>query len=112
MKTYLFNGPHLFKNGSSFMDKNEEPEPMTLRCINVKCVGNDNFMGSDTWNFQIEGRGDEWYHTNYRWALVEETAANKSRMAAVMQIREEIRALELKARQIQNCVTDIGYRDD
>lgn len=75
-KTYLFCGPHLFPVNGTFKDPVEEPTPMTLKCVNVKPTGDNNFMNASTWEFQIEGRGDQWYRTHYYWALVEDTPEN------------------------------------
>ncbi len=72
-KTYLYNYDWLFPVEGEM----EECEPLVLRCINIEPAGNNNFMGSSTWRFQIQGRTDgRWYQTHYAWSLVEETEDN------------------------------------
>lgn len=106
-KVYLFRGPHLFANDENFLDKSEEPEPMTLRCINVTPKGNNNFMGASRWDFQIEGRGDRWYHTYYEWALVEDTPENIELDARITRMREQQEILQRQITLLGRQITDV-----
>jgi hypothetical protein len=117
-KKYVYNNNLLFPNGGSTWAKEDElpfsikVEPLTLACINVKDVGNGNFMGSPTWHFQVEGHGDQWYHTHYAWSIVEDTEENVRLALKVREIHRQRDQLALQADRILKRIKNISNGEE
>lgn len=109
MTTYLFRGPHLFPAPNNPFEGVEELKGKTFRCTTVVAVGNDNFMGANTWDFQIEGRGDKWYGTHYNWALVEDTPENRALVEEFELIHKQRRQLQRDANAIFDQIKTIAH---
>lgn len=104
MTTYLFDSKQLYPKAGSVV----EVEPLTLVCHNVKYKGK-NFVGTLSWEFQIVGK-DEWYVTNYDWALVLNTEENLAKIKERNHLRKEANELESLAKKAHKQVLNIGSK--
>jgi hypothetical protein len=117
MIKYLYAHTKLFPNeGKIWPEPGELPasidvESLTLECINVKPVGCTNFMGADTWNFQVVGHGDRWYHTHYDWSIVEDTPENIALLIEFDELHQQREALQLQASKLHNKIRHLRHGD-
>lgn len=114
-KTYLFNSDLLFSDERTRVLAGEIPDqakvvPLTLRCINVSYSGTQNFMGSNTWRFQVDGHGENWYRTHYHWALIEDTPENRAKAERVHAIHAERARLLTDAVSVSNTIVTVKVK--
>lgn len=117
MTKYLYAHTQLFPNGGKIwpepgdLPASMEVEPLTLECINVKPVGSDNFMGADTWHFQVVGHGEQWYHTHYDWSIVEDAPENIALVEKFHDLRRQLDELQIQASRVHNEIRNLRHGD-
>lgn len=117
MTKYLYAHTQLFPNGGKIwpelgeLPSSIDVEALTIECINVTPVGCNNFMGASTWEFQVVGHGDLWYHTHYDWSIIENTPENVALHRQFQDIHRQREALQTRASAVHDKIRNLRHGD-
>lgn len=101
MLDILINSNKTPKDGMEYIHLNTEPIPFGSIVKNVIKLDNDSF------DFINKDTGVK-YHTNYGWALAENTPENVQRLNDYLELKKEWEALHKKVKELRNKVIDLN----